>query len=53
MQTISGFDTLRTVMKINPNTKVVMMTGRHMPNVIDGIKLGQNGLCGNHLMKKM
>lgn len=40
MQTISGFDTLRTVMKINPNTKVVMMTGRHMPNVVDGIKLG-------------
>lgn len=52
MHTISGFDTLRAVMKINSNTKVIMMTGRHMQNVIDGIKLGAKWFVWKPLNKE-
>jgi two-component system, chemotaxis family, chemotaxis protein CheY len=40
MPIIHGFDTLKEIIKINPDAKVVMMTGVHRKNVIDGIKLG-------------
>lgn len=40
MTDLSGFDTLIEVMKINPGATVIMMTGVHHQNVIDGLKLG-------------
>ncbi|WP_316572043.1 response regulator [Neobacillus sp. YIM B06451] len=43
MINMSGFETLKEIMKINSNAHVIMMTGVHRQNVIDGIKLGAKG----------
>ena len=40
MTDLSGFDTLKLIKKVNPEVTVIMMTGVHRQNVIDGIKLG-------------
>lgn len=38
--TISGFDTLKEILKINPESRVIMMGGGHAEDVINGFKLG-------------
>ncbi|TWI56331.1 response regulator [Halalkalibacter nanhaiisediminis] len=37
---MSGFDTLQRILEFNPEAIVIMMTGKHQKNIIDGIKLG-------------
>lgn len=37
---LSGFDTLKEIIQINPDVCVIMMTGVSQRNVIDAIKLG-------------
>ncbi|HFJ9423018.1 TPA: response regulator [Bacillus paranthracis] len=37
---ISAFDTLKEIMEINPEAKIIIMGGGHKEDVIKGIKLG-------------